>query len=78
MSVIELSGLRQIRVHTAEPLVREASALVVEMAVETEKRCKSPFIYNIPVRFLQSGCNTVFSKFHKHVYSVWNKVKLPH
>ena len=62
----------------AEPLVRRASALVDEMAVETQKSYKSPFIYKIPVLFLQSECKTVFSKFHKLIYSVWNKVKLPH
>jgi len=61
----------------AEPLVRRASALVVEMAVETHKSYKSPFMYKIPVRFLQSECKTVYSKLHKLIYSLWNNVKLP-
>ena len=57
-----------------EPVVRRA-VLVVKMAVGTRKSYKSPFIFKIPVRFLQSECKTVFSKFHKLIYSVWNKVK---
>ena len=44
----------------AEPLVRRAGALVAVVAVETQESYKSPFIYKIPVRFLQSGCKTVF------------------
>ena len=43
--------------------------LMVEMAVETLKSYKSPFIYKITVRFLQSGCKTIFYLFHKLIYS---------
>jgi len=49
----------------AEPLVRRACALVVGMTVETQKSYKSPFVYKIPVRFLQSGCRTVYSECYK-------------
>ena len=47
--LINVHGVRQIEVHTAEPLVREASALVVDMAVETQEMYKALFVDKIPV-----------------------------
>jgi hypothetical protein len=49
----------------AEPLVCRAVALVAEVAVEKQQSYKSPFIYKVPVRILQSGCKTVLFKFPK-------------
>jgi hypothetical protein len=48
-------NFRQTEVHTAEPLVPDPSALVVEMAIEKLKRHKSPGIGPIQAELIKSG-----------------------
>jgi len=42
LNVHEVSDVRQIEIHTAEPLVSESSALEVELAIEKLKSHKPP------------------------------------
>jgi len=47
--------IRQIEIHTAEPLVPEPSTFDVEMAIEKLKRHTSPDSDKIPAAKLQAG-----------------------
>jgi hypothetical protein len=63
--VPNVGEVRQIEVHSAEPLVR--SHLEVETAIAKLKNYKSPdndHISAVPVN-------------HKHINSIWNKEELP-
>jgi hypothetical protein len=61
MNVHNVSDVRQIEVHTAEPLVPGNSRLEVE----------------IPVELIQAEDKILLSVIHKHINSVWNKEELP-
>jgi hypothetical protein len=50
-----VNDVRQTEVHTAEPLVPEPSAFVLEMATEKLKRHKSPSIDQIPAGLIKAG-----------------------
>jgi len=65
--------VRQTEIHTAEALVLELHAFVVEMAIEKLKRHKSPGIYQIPVGQIKAGSRAIPSGIHKLINSMWNK-----
>jgi len=52
--------LRQIAIHTQEPLLLELSASEIEMAVENLQRHKSPGIDQIPTQLIQRGVEQFF------------------
>jgi hypothetical protein len=47
-------GVRQAKIHTANPFVPEQSVVEVERAVEKLKRHKSPIIDQIPAELISS------------------------
>jgi hypothetical protein len=69
--------VRQIEVHTAEPLVPGPSRLEVEIAIAKLEKCKSPGSVQIPAELIQAGGEILLSEIHKLINSVWNKEKLP-
>jgi hypothetical protein len=69
--------LRQIEVHTAEPLVTEPSSSEVEIAIETLKIYILPCINQIPIELIYAGGNILRSEIHKLINCVWNKKELP-
>jgi hypothetical protein len=77
LNVHNVSDVRQIEVHTAEPLVSGASRLEVEIAIEKLKKYKSPGSDQIPGELFQAGGEILLSAIHKLVNSVWNKEELP-
>jgi hypothetical protein len=74
---VGVNDVRQIEIHTAEPLVPEQSAFEVELAVENLKRHKSPCIDQIPSELIKAGGRTIRSEMHKLIYSIWNEEELP-
>jgi hypothetical protein len=72
-----VNDVRQIEVHTAEPLVPEPSAFEVEMAIEKLKRHKSPGIDQIPAELIKARSSILRSEIHKLIISIWNKEELP-
>jgi hypothetical protein len=52
--VHNVSDVRQIEVHTAEPLVPGPSCLEVESPIAKLKKCKSPGSDQIPVELSQA------------------------
>jgi hypothetical protein len=51
-------------VHTADPLLPQASACEVESAALNLKRCKSPGVDQIPAELFQEGGKTLLSEVH--------------
>jgi hypothetical protein len=69
---IKVSDVRQIEVHTAEPLVPGQSHLEVEIAVVELKKYKSPGSDQIPAELIQAKCETLLSIIHKLINYTWN------
>jgi hypothetical protein len=70
LNINGVNDVRQTEIHTAEPLVPEPSALVVEMAVENLKRHKSPGIDQIPAELIKAGGRIIRSEIHKLIISI--------
>jgi hypothetical protein len=75
--VHNISDVRKIEVHTAEPLVPGPSRLEVEIAIANLKKFKSPGSDQIPAELIQAGGETILSAIHKLINSVCNKEELP-
>jgi hypothetical protein len=75
--VHNVSDVRQIEVHTAEPLVPAPSRLEVKIAIAKLKKYKLPGSDQIPAELIQAGGEILLSEIHKLVNSVWNKEELP-
>jgi hypothetical protein len=76
--VHNVSDVRQIEVHTAEPLVPGPSPPEVEIAIAKLKKYKSPGSDEIPAELIQAGGEILLSAIHKLINSVWNKEELPY
>jgi hypothetical protein len=75
--VYNVSDIRHIEVHTAEPLVPGPSHLEVETANEKVKKNKLPGSDQIPAELIQAGGEMLLSANHKLINSVWSKEELP-
>jgi hypothetical protein len=53
LNVHGVNGVRQTKIHTAQPLMFQPRALEVEMATENLKRQKSPDIDQIPAELIK-------------------------
>jgi hypothetical protein len=74
--VHNVSDVRQIEVHTAEPLVPDPSRPDVEIAIAKLQKYESKYD-QIPAEIIQGGGEMLLSAIHKLIYSVWNKEDLP-
>jgi hypothetical protein len=77
LNVHNVSNVRQIEMHTAEPLVTVPSHLEVEISIANLKTYKSPGSDQIPAELIQSGGEILVSVIHKLINSIWNKEELP-
>jgi hypothetical protein len=64
-NVHNVSDVRQIEVHTAEPLVPGPSRLEVEIAIAKLKKYKSPSSDEIQAELIQAGGEILLSAIHK-------------
>jgi hypothetical protein len=69
--------VRQMDIHTVEPLVPEPSLVEVEIAIGKLKSYKSPGTDQIPAELIKAGGETLCSDIHKLICSIWNKEELP-
>jgi hypothetical protein len=74
--VHNVSDVRQIEVHTAEPLVPGPSRLEVEIVIAKWKKYKLPGSDRIPAELIQARSEILLSVIHKLINSVWNKEEL--
>jgi hypothetical protein len=72
LNVLNVSDVRQIEVHTAEPLVPGPNRLEVGIAIAKLKKYeyKSPGSDQIPAELVQAGGEILLSVIHKLVNSV--------
>jgi hypothetical protein len=77
LNVYKASDVRQIEIHTAEPIVPDPRPFEVEVAIAKLKRYKSPGTDQIPAELFQAGGEILGSEIHKLISSIWNKEKLP-
>jgi hypothetical protein len=61
----------------AEPLVPEPSLIKVEIAIGKLKSYKSPGTDQILAELIKAGGETLYSKIHSHICSIWIKEELP-
>jgi hypothetical protein len=66
--VYNVSEVRQIEVHAAEPLVPGPSRLEVEVAVAKLKKYKSPGSDQIPAELIQAGDEILLSEITLFVH----------
>jgi hypothetical protein len=76
LNVHNVSEVRQIDVHTAEPLVPGPSRLEVQIAIAKLKKFKSPGSDQIPAELIQAGGEMLLSAI-QYSLIVWNKEELP-
>jgi hypothetical protein len=77
LNVHNVSDVRQIEVHTAEPLVPGPSRLEVEIVIAKLRKYKSPGSDQILTELIQAGGEILLSAIHKLINSLWNKEELP-
>jgi hypothetical protein len=77
LNVHNVSDVRQIEVHTAEPLVPRPGLLEVEIAVGKGEKYKSPGSDQIIAELIQDRGEILLYSNHKVVNCIWNKEELP-
>jgi hypothetical protein len=76
LNVHDVSDVRQIEMHTAEPLVPGPSHLEIEMSIAKLKKYKSTGSDQIPAELYQAGGETLVSVIHNIITSIWNMEEL--
>ena len=70
--------VRQAEIHTAEPLVPEPSAFLVELAIEKlRKKPQITGVDQIPAELIKARGRKIRCAIHKLIISIWNKEELP-
>jgi hypothetical protein len=77
LNVHGIHDVKQMDIHTAEPLVPEPSLVEVELAIGKLKSYKSPGTDQIPAELIKAGGETLCSEIHKIICPIWNKEELP-
>jgi hypothetical protein len=77
LNVHGVHDVRQMDIHTAEPLVPEPSLVEVEIIIENLKSYKSPGTDQIPAELIKAGGETLCSEIHRLICFIWNKEELP-
>ena len=77
LNIHGVNDVRQIELHTAEPLVPEPSVFEFDSTIEKINSHKAPGINQIPAELIKAGWRTVRYEIHKLIISVWRKEELP-
>jgi hypothetical protein len=77
LNVHGVHDVRQMDIHTAEPLVPEPSLVEVEIAIGKLKRYKSPGTDNTLAELIKAGGEILYSEIHRLICCIWNKEELP-
>jgi hypothetical protein len=77
LNVHGVHDVRQMDIHTAEPLVPELSLVEFEISIGKLKSYKSPGTDNIPAELIKAGGETLCSEIHRLICCIWNKEELP-
>ena len=71
LTVHEVKDVRQLEIHTVEPLVPELSAFEVELGIEKLKNHKSPSIDQIPAELIKARSTKICCEIHKLTNCIW-------
>jgi hypothetical protein len=71
LNVHGVYDVRQMDIHTAEPLIPEPSLVEVEIAIGKLKGYKSPGTDQILAKLIKAGDETLYSEIHRLTCSVW-------
>jgi hypothetical protein len=77
LNVHVFHDVRQMDIHTAEPLIPEPSLVEVEIATGKLKSYKYPGTDQIPAELIKKGGEELYSQIHRLICSIWNKEELP-
>jgi hypothetical protein len=77
LNVHGVHDVKQMDIHTAQPLVPEPSLVRVEIAIGKLKSYKSPGTGQILAELIKAGGETLCSEIHKLICSIWSKEELP-
>jgi hypothetical protein len=77
LDVQGFDDIRQRKIHTAESLVPEMSALEVQIAIEKLRKHKSQGIDQIPAELIKAEGRTFRFDIHRLTNSIWNEEELP-
>jgi hypothetical protein len=72
-----VSDVKQIEIHTAEPLVTQHKPSEIEIAIATFKKYKSPGSDQIPAELIHAEGETLQYEILKLINSIWNTEELP-
>jgi hypothetical protein len=70
LNIHNVSDVRQIEIHSAEPLAPDRSHLEVEISIAELKKYKSPGSDQILTKLYQAGGETLVSVMHKLINSI--------
>jgi hypothetical protein len=76
-NVHAIHDVRQMDVHTAEPLETEPSLAEVEIAIGMLKIYKSPGSDLIPAELIKAGDETLCFEIQRLICSIWDNEELP-
>jgi hypothetical protein len=77
LNIHGVHDVRQMDIHTAEPLVSEPSLVEVEIDIGKLKSYKSPGTDNILAELIKAEGETLYSEIHRLICCIWNKEELP-
>jgi hypothetical protein len=77
LNVHRVNDVRQIEIHTVDPLVPEPSPSEIEIAIAKFKKYKSPGIDQISAKVIQAGGETLRYGSYKFINSIWNNEEFP-
>jgi hypothetical protein len=77
LNVHGIHDVRQMDIHTAEPLVPEPSLVEVEIAAVKLESYKSPGTDKISAELIKAGGETLCSEIHRLICFVLSKEELP-
>jgi hypothetical protein len=73
LNVHAVLDVRQMGIHTAEPLITEPRLLKVEIATGKVKSYKSPGTDQILAELIKAGGETLYSEIQRLIGGIWNK-----
>jgi hypothetical protein len=76
IDVHNVSDVRQIEIHTGEPLLPDPCHLEAEISIAKLKKYKSPGSDQILAELYQAGDETLVPVIHKVITLIWNKEEL--
>jgi hypothetical protein len=71
-----ISDVGKVEIHVAEPLVPYPSSFEVYIGIAKLKKYKSLGNDQIPAELTEGGGETLLSKVHTLINSIWNKEEL--